>query len=279
MVEIENLKFGYDKKKLLFNNLNLSLSEGKIYGLLGRNGTGKTSLLKIIIGMRFPESGNCNVFGKESRKRLPSMLEEIMFIPEEVYTPNLSISDYESVYSSFYPNFNHEYFILLLEEFELSKKDYLKKLSLGQKKKAVLAFAMAANTKILILDEPTNGLDIPSKSQFRRMIASSVTDDKCVIISTHQAQDIEKLIDSVIILDNGNILLQSTTEEISEKLAIEITSEIMSQALYSEERLGGVYNVVKNNYDEASEFNLELFFNAVMANKQAMKNLFNPKKQ
>ncbi|MDL2227450.1 ABC transporter ATP-binding protein [Odoribacter sp. OttesenSCG-928-L07] len=279
MIEIKNLKFGYDKKKLLFNDLNLNLSQGKIYGLLGRNGTGKTTLLKIIMGLRFPKSGTCNVFGLESKKRLPSMLEQIMFVPEEVYTPDIRIWEYEASYSSLYPNFNYVKFDNFLQEFELQKTDKLKSLSLGQKKKAVLAFAMAASTKLLILDEPTNGLDIPSKSQFRKIVASLATDENCIIISTHQAQDVEKLIDSVIILDDGNILLQSTTEEISEKLAIEISSEVLPQAIYCEERLGGVYNVTKNIYNEPTEFNLELFFNAVMANKQVMIDLFNTKKQ
>lgn len=279
MIEIEKLKFGYGKKRLLFDNLDLSLRGGRIYGLLGRNGTGKTSLLKIVTGMRFPKSGSCTVFGRKSEKRYPSILEKIMFVPEEIYTPNLTISDYESSYASFYPRFDHKRFDALMEEFELSKSANLKTLSLGEKKKAVLAFAVAANTEILILDEPTNGLDIPSKSQFRRMIAALATEERCVVISTHQAQDIEKLIDSVIILENGNILLQSDTETVCEKLALEISPEKLPHALYSEEKLGGVFNVVRNDGHETSEFNLELFFKAAMANKKIIGDLFNPKKQ
>ncbi|MDR0363462.1 MAG: ABC transporter ATP-binding protein [Bacteroidales bacterium] len=279
MIKIEKLKFGYSKDRLLFDNLDLSLSGGCIYGLLGRNGTGKTSLLKVIMGMCFPKSGVCKVFGLPSEKRLPSMLCEMMFVPEEIFTPSLRIAEYESSYAGFYPRFDHKLFKTLLKEFELNEADKLKSLSLGERKKALLAFAMAANTKILIMDEPTNGLDIPSKSQFRQMIASLAMENRCIIVSTHQAQDIEKLIDSVIILDNGDILIQSDMEQIVRKLAFQISPEKPSGALYSEEKMGGVYSVSKNDDEGAcGEFHLDLLFNATMANKTAMKELFNHKK-
>ena len=277
MVKIENLKFGYSRDRLLFNDLSLSLRGGGIYGLLGRNGTGKTSLLKIMTGMRFPTSGNCIVLGEKPQKRLPSMLQEIIFVPEEIYVPDMSIATYQSVYAPFYPKFSDELFEKFIQEFDLKKADNLKSLSLGQKKQAVLSFAMATNAKLIILDEPTNGLDIPAKSQFRRIVASLAVEDNCIIISTHQAQDIEKLIDTVIILDGGDILLQSTTEDICNKLSFEVASTTLPNTFYSEEKIGGTYCVSKNLSGELSEFSLELFFNAVMANKQEMKNLFNTK--
>ena len=277
MVKIENLKFGYSRDRLLFNDLSLSLRGGGIYGLLGRNGTGKTSLLKIMTGMRFPTSGNCIVLGEKPQKRLPSMLQKIIFVPEEIYVPDMSIATYQSVYAPFYPKFSGELFEKFIQEFDLKKADKLKSLSLGQKKQAVLSFAMATNAKLIILDEPTNGLDIPAKSQFRRIVASLAVEDNCIIISTHQAQDIEKLIDTVIILDGGDILLQSTTEDICKKLSFEVASTTLPNTFYSEEKIGGTYCVSKNLSGELSEFSLELFFNAVMANKQEMKNLFNTK--
>ncbi len=279
MIQIENLQFNYGKRSKVFANLDLSLQGGHIYGLLGRNGTGKTTLLKIIMGLLFPKSGNCIVLGDDSSKRKPSILCKMFFMAEEFYTPSFTIEKYKQLYAPYYPHFNHEEFDCYLQEFELMRNAHLQKMSLGQKKKAMLAFAMAANTQILILDEPTNGLDIPSKSQFRRIIASLATENRCIIISTHQVRDIDKLIDSVIILDDREVVLSRDVEDICEKLKFTVAQNLVSEAIYSEESIDGYQTVLQNTDNDYTQLNLELFFNAVIRNKQLVRNIFNAKKQ
>ncbi len=275
MIQIENLNFRYSKRTKLFDGLNLSMDSGLIYGLLGRNGAGKTTLLKIMSGMLFPKDGICRVLGYESSKRHPAMLSDIFFVPEEFYAPALTIRQYVDIYAPFYPEFSHEQFDTYMDELQLSKEYHFKSLSLGQKKKAVLGFALAANTRILILDEPTNGLDIPSKTQFRRMVASTATEDRCIIISTHQVRDIDKLIDAVIILDNSKVVLNHTVESITEKLSFKTIGETTGEELYIEESIAGYQTITSNTGDETTQINLELLFNATMANQQAIRNIFN----
>jgi len=275
MIQIEKMSFWYKQRASLFEDLNLTLNGGRIYGLLGLNGTGKTTLLKIVMGMLFPKGGNCRVFGCEARERKPTMLADMMFVPEEFYAPDMTIGRYVNLYAPFYPAFNREQFRAYMNEMELTDDKHFKSFSLGQKKKAVLAFALAANTRVLLLDEPTNGLDIPSKAQFRRMLASAATDERCIVISTHQVRDIENLIDDVIILDNGQIALNKNVEEITEKIAFRTVAELSGKEIYSENSLDGYRALLPNRNDLATQVDLELLFNAVTKNGEAVQNIFN----
>ena len=242
MVEINNLTFRYGRNQV-FDNISLSLGSGKIYGLLGENGVGKTTLLRIIGGLLYPKSGNCKVFGVKAGKRLPSVLQEIFYIPEDFVLPAVNILAYAQRNGAFYPNFNLQQYKDYLQEFGVPVQRKFTELSFGQRKKAFIAFALAANTKLLLLDEPTNGLDIPSKSQFRRLVANALTDENTFVVSTHQVRDLENLIDPIIILDNNEVLLNHSVEEISQK------------------------------FDFGSDF--ERLFNAVIADKAKFRQLFN----
>jgi len=274
MIRIENLNFWYKQRSVLFESLNLELVGGRIYGLLGLNGTGKTTLLKITMGMLFPKGGTCRVFGYESRERKPAMLADMMFVPEEFYAPDMTIARYVNLYAPFYPAFNREQFREYMNELELTDDKHFKSFSLGQKKRAVLAFALAANTRVLLLDEPTNGLDIPSKAQFRRMLASAATNDRCIIISTHQIRDIENLIDNVIILDDGQIALNKNIEEITKKISFRTVPELSGQEIYSENSIEGYQALLPNTNGISTQVDLELLFNAVTKNRQAIQNIF-----
>ena len=275
MIQIEDLCFRYKKHVRLLDGLSLSMASGCVYGLLGLNGAGKTTLLKIMAGMLFPKSGTCRVMGYDSSERKPAMLADMMFVPEEFYAPSLTICQYVDLYAPFYPQFDHEQFDKYMDELQLKKNQWFNSLSMGQKKKAVLGFALAANTRVLILDEPTNGLDIPSKTQFRRMVASAATDDRCIIISTHQVLDIDKLIDAVIVLDNGKIALNQTVENITGKLAFRTIAELTGQELYSEESVAGYRSIIPNAAGETTQVDLELLFNALISNGQSVQNIFN----
>ena len=276
MVEIKELSFAYKRKPNLFTGLDLLLPGGNIYGLLGKNGAGKTTLLKIISGLLFPQKGNCQVFNYASQKRFPQLLEEIYFVPEEFYIPPIKIGDYENAYSPFYPRFDHGFFADYLRNFDIPPKEKLSALSYGQKKKFLLAFGLATNCKLFILDEPTNGLDIPTKSQFRKLLASSITEDRTFLISTHQVRDMENLIDPIIILDEGKIIFHQYIHDVSKHLTVQIQHDVPDdeKVLFSEKVLGG-YAVINENIEgDESKLDLEILFNAVIGNRERIEKIF-----
>lgn len=279
MIEVNNLSFGYKKSKLLYKNLNLQLPVGSIYGLLGKNGAGKSTLLKNFTGLLFPTQGSLLVNGYVPKKRQPSFLQTIYFIPEEVYVPSLTIDGYKKIFAPFYSLFNEKQFYNYLDMLDVKNKGKLNTFSFGQQKKFVIAFALACNTKILLLDEPTNGLDIPSKILFRKLIASVFTEDKMIFISTHQIRDLDNLIDNVIIVDNGELLLQASLAEIEQKLSFKTVDVIPdeSELLYAETSLKGSTIVVENKASEESKVNLEFLFNAITGNPKKSKSIFNTK--
>ena len=276
MIQIDNLSFTYGPKKALFDQLNLTLPSGNIYGLLGKNGAGKSTLLKIIAGLLIPKLGKLDVVGFHPTDRYPGFLREIYMITEEFNLPSLNMERYVRLYSPFYPRFNHSLFEEYLSEFKLPRDQELTALSYGQKKNFLLSFGLATDCKLLILDEPTNGLDIPSKSQFRKIVANAIHEDRSFIISTHQVRDMENLIDPIIILDEGSIVFFENYERISKKLAITREAELPDNNIlvYAESYLGA-YTVVKENINmEETSMNLEILFNAIVGNKSKINEIF-----
>jgi len=277
MIQLENIQFGYVKSRPLFKELSLTMEPGHIYGLLGKNGAGKTTLLKIMTGLRFPDSGTATMLGENATLRKAEMLRDIYFLQEEMFVPHLRIEEFEKAYAPFYPNFSHDQFVEYLRELELDKENgYMDKLSHGQKKKVLIAFALATNTKVLIMDEPTNGLDIPSKSTFRKLMASAADESRLVLISTHQVRDLHSLIDMVAILDNGHMLLNASSFEITEKLLFDVDNMKSAEGkiFYTEESPRGNYQVKENVNRIESTLDLELLFNAAISNKNEISNLF-----
>jgi ABC-2 type transport system ATP-binding protein len=280
MIELKNISFGYTKKYILFNELELELPPGHIYGLLGKNGAGKTTLLKIMSGLLFAKSGEVKTLGFNPAQRKVGMLQDIYFLGEEMYIPALTIKDFVRAYSPFYPKFDREQFDSFLQQFEVEAQEAkLQKLSHGQKKKVLICFGLATNTHILLMDEPTNGLDIPSKSIFRKLMASAVDESRLVIISTHQVRDLHSLIDAVVILDNGAILVNHSVEEITNRLVFKAVEQVPSDdsILYMEDNIRGSLIVAENKRHEDSKLDIELLFNATIANKEKVKKVFNIK--
>ncbi|HEX3043820.1 MAG TPA: ABC transporter ATP-binding protein [Bacillota bacterium] len=276
MIQLTHLNFAYPKKGVLFRDLNLGLTGENIYGLLGKNGAGKTTLLKIISGLLFPNAGDCRVLGFKSSKRDPELLTEIFFITEEFSVPPLTIKEYQALYAPFYPRFKALEFQSYLEEFSISAQDKLTRLSYGQKKKFLIAFGLATDSRILILDEPTNGLDIPSKSQFRKLLASTIGPDRIFLISTHQVRDMQQLIDPVLILDNGTIIFQHSMTEVNEKLNVQLVKEEPDpeQALFYEKVIGGYSLLGKDEQGLGAGVDLEILFNAVIKNREKINAIF-----
>ena len=277
MVNVQNVTFSYTKRTELLSNMSLKFETGRIHGLLGKNGEGKSTLLKLISGLDFPKVGSIQTLGFNPVYRKPEMLRDIFFLPEELPQLSLSIANYEKVYAPFYPNFNTEQFNQYLKEFEIDdKKAMLNKLSHGQKKKVFVSFGLATNTKLLLMDEPTNGLDIPSKGQFRRMVASALDENRCLIISTHQVRDLDSLIDSIMIMDGHEIVFNEHNEDITKKLLFKVAehNDTDETVIYSEDSLRGLFQVRENTTGQESRLDIELLFSAVLTDKKRIMKLF-----
>lgn len=282
MIEIKNLSFGYRTKKTILRDVSLNLKKGYIHGLLGKNGIGKTTLLKLIAGLLFPDKGEIHVNNFVPTERKVAFLSDLFFLSEDLPETRLSINNFVEINSVFYPKFSQKDFDNYLTEFEIiNSEQRLHKLSYGTRKKVFIAFGLACHCNIMLLDEPTNGLDIPSKSQFRKIILKAMTDETCIIISTHQVRDLHNLIDSVLILDQTNVLLNADSTEICDKIYFGLTDKMPAneKLLYSEDSLGGLQIVKENTEHQESKLDIELLFNAVFSNKTRFKELFPSKEE
>ena len=280
MITVENLSFLYRKsKRAVLHDFSLSPEKGRVYGLLGKNGAGKSTLLYLMSGLLTPKSGKVVYHDVDVRRRLPITLQDMFLVPEEFDLPPVSLISYIELNSPFYPRFSKEDMVKYLHYFEMDINIDLGALSMGQKKKVFMSFALATNTSLLLMDEPTNGLDIPGKSQFRKFIASGMTDDKTILISTHQVRDIDKVLDHVLIMDNSRVLLNESTMSICDKLFFTESEnrELLQSSLFSTPSIQGNFLLLPNESGEDSEINLELLFNATLAVPERISALFHSK--
>lgn len=273
MIRIESLNFGYASRRKVLNNISLTLGEGHIHGLLGCNGIGKTTLLKLICGIMRPDSGSVMVDGLDPMSREPQTFRELMIIPEEFDLPNVSLERYAKITSPLYPRFDMGAMRHYCEALNVDSREPLHSISMGQRKKAYIAFALACNVRMLLMDEPTNGLDIPSKSIFRRLLAGYVDDSRMVVISTHQVADVESLLDNIVILDGQGVVLNATTSDICRRLKFGKAQE-GDNVIYSERTIAGDMAVSLNEMEEDSQLNIELLFNAATANRDRIGEIF-----
>jgi ABC-2 type transport system ATP-binding protein len=264
MITLKELTFWYSKQNRIFDNLNLKLDHGHIYGLLGKNGAGKTTLLKLLSGLSFPKTGRIDLDNWTPAKREPDFLSEIFLVPEEVSLPSLTARKFNSVYRGFYHRYDTSQFFTCLEKFEINTEQNLSKMSHGQKKKTMIAFAFATNTNYLFLDEPSNGLDIPSKAVLRSLLASVFSEERTIILSTHMIRDVENLIDSVIVLENRKIILNQSLDKVAQKFTFghPIISQPESSIIYSGNGELGQAFISENHSGIAGNVDLETLFNA-----------------
>jgi len=270
MITVKQLSFGYTRRRNIFDSLSLELPKGSIVGLLGRNGEGKTTLLKLLYGQLLRRQGELKVLDLDPKHRAVSFLQQVYLLPEEFQVPPISIRSFFDISAPFYPNYDEAVAKELIDTFGLQWDMNLKKISQGQKKKALIAFALSLRVPLLLLDEPTNGLDIPSKGEFRRTVARYTTDEQTIIISTHQVRDLEQLIDRVLIMERGTIFCNATVADITERLSFRLlTPELADKALYSEPSAVGTVGILPSDGSEESESNysMELFFNAVISER------------
>lgn len=272
MISIQNLTFQYKKQEALFTDLSFEQTNGNIVGLLGKNGAGKSTLLQLISGLLKPQQGKLVINGLKPFDRLPNFLADIYMVAEEFSFPSITIQLYIKATAPLYPKFDYDKMSSILQEFELDPKKNLNSLSHGQRKKFLIAFALSTNCSLLILDEPTNGLDIPSKSLFRKILVSSVTEEQVVLISTHQVKDVETIVDKIVVLDDGKIVYNETVLDISQQWQFLTVASLagIENPIYQEKCLGGYRIIAPANSDEETEIDIELLFNAV-TNKVTLK--------
>ena len=280
MLSINNISFSYNKRSGdLFHDFSLELNAGNVYGLLGKNGAGKSTLIYLMTGLLTPKSGEALLDGVNVRKRLPKTMSDIFLVPEEFELPRLSLKQYVDLNAPFYPNCSKEDMQRYLDIFEMGDDMDVKlqALSMGQKKKVFMAFAFAANTRVLIMDEPTNGLDIPSKSQFRKLVTTGMTDDKLMLISTHQVRDISDILDHVTIIDQSRVLLNTSFADVMNKVAFRPLRE-GDQPLFVLQSPYGPLGAVPAEEGEETKVDLEMLFNATLQNPAAINQLFTTSK-
>lgn len=274
MITLKELSFSYSRKKEVLDRINLEVGSGHICGLLGKNGEGKTTLLNLLSGQIFPDQGSCLVLEEIPSERNARFLQQIFLLPEEISMPEVTAIEYIKMYAPFYPTFRDDICKACVESFEINLSDRLSKMSQGQRKKVAITLALAAHTPLLLMDEPTNGLDIPSKATFRRLVASLIDDNQTVIISTHQVRDMESLIDTVLILDQRQTLLNKTLNEIGEKLYFGPLLP-KEKALYSEPTPQGTIGVTAREDKEETAVSLELLFNAAITYPKEIQRIMN----
>ena len=279
MIRIQHLHFNYKSSSSeVFHDFSLNIADGKIVGLLGRNGTGKSTLLYLLTGLLRSTQGVILVDDFDPQDRQPEMLQNIMLVPEEIDLPAVKFKEFIKVNRVFYPNFSDEVLQQVLNDFQLPADIHLGALSMGQKKKVFMAFALATNTKYLLMDEPTNGLDIPSKAQFRRTIAAQMNENRTILMSTHQVHDVEQLIDHVVMIDGQSLMLDTSMSQLSQKVRFEQRpyGTPIDDALYAEPSLTGTAVIVPAQGKEETPISLELLFNALVQNPTLRHQLEDP---
>ena len=282
IMQVERIAFNYGwrQQKSVFSDFSLSLERGKVYGLLGLNGAGKSTLIYLMAGLLTPKSGRVTIDGCNVRDRLPSTLGNLFVVPEEFELPRMSLKEYATLNGALYPRFSYEDMLHNLEIFDINPEiKSLSSLSMGQKKKVLMSFAFATHTDLMLMDEPTNGLDIPGKSQFRRLVASEMSDNRTIVISTHQVRDIDNCIEHVVIIDNSKVLLDESVARITSKLQFveNGTATDAQSAIYSQPSVMGYSIVAPSNGGDETEINLETLFNATLGNRDKITEIFNAK--
>uniref|UniRef100_UPI004025B5D7 ATP-binding cassette domain-containing protein n=1 Tax=Candidatus Cryptobacteroides bacterium TaxID=3085639 RepID=UPI004025B5D7 len=276
MIEIKDLAFSYGKTPIL-KSITTTLEEGRIYGLLGENGVGKTTLLTLLCGLKKVCSGSITTDGENPFDRTPTLLQNQFYLPDEVLPVAMKAECFAKERGAFWPDYDHAKFLEIMKELENDPAKKMNQMSAGQLKKTYISLALACGCKYIFMDEPTNGLDIPSKTQFRSAIMKYTSDDSTIVISTHQVRDLENIIDPIIILDRQDVLLNASVEEITSKLYFDYGTQLHPESLYSEQLPGGFIQVYPNSTGEDSKINVEALFNAVHKNKELIKGMFSNK--
>lgn len=278
-IQLKDITFAYGKGRPVLIQACATLRPG-INLLMGPNGTGKTTLLKIMAGMLQPQSGECLIDGQDASLRLPETLRRVFYLADETQMPLPTIADMARLHAPFYPRFSEKRLWENLADFQMDGTEPLARMSLGSRRKANLAYALSLGVDALYLDEPANGLDILAKKTLNKMIARSMTDDNIVVIATHTVGEMEHLFDAVTFIDHGELPLSASVEDITSRLAFVSSDRPAPGAIYSEPGVGGYRSIVRNADGIESQIDYVLMFVAMaQGNPGALVNLINEKEE
>ena len=258
MIKLTNLEAGYKQKNPVLSAINTQIEAGNIYGLLGSNGVGKTTLLHTIAGVLEPLSGEVDVMGHTPSAHTRQFFEQIYYITDEVELPAMSLEGYIGTYAKFRPGFSREQMQDYLQRMNFTFGVRLNKLSLGNRKKFVIAYALACNTPLLLMDEPTNGLDIESKRQLRSILASLDMSNRAIIISTHQIADLEQMLSHILIIKDKQLIISTSLDNAAQQLSFGRVGE------FAEPLFVDGLRVIAQNSGEYSNLDLEMLYLAVL---------------
>ena len=244
MTKLDHLTFSYSDKALrpAVDDASAVIPEGIVL-LLGENGAGKTTLLRLMAGWLIPQSGCVDIDGGNPASRLPSVLSNLYYMPDDATLPCRDIRRYAAASSEFYPRWDAELFESNLKDFGLTGSEKFDALSLGNRHKTLLAFALASGVDLLLLDEPANGLDITSKNTLRHMLARNVDVGQTVVISTHTVGDLRELYDGLVVMSKGSVLVSLPMSEIASRLSCPVTEIPPLDAIYFEQRAGRFHSI------------------------------------
>lgn len=294
MIEINNLSLGFVKSngihstrvnleavKPVLENLSLTIEPGHVYGLIGRNGAGKTSLMNCITGILTFKRKHQPIYldGVKLNVNNPNDHAKLFYVTDTISSIHILADAFANTLACFYPNFSVESYKEYMEMFRMDRNVFLDELSLGEKKSVFLSYAFASGAPYIIMDEPTNGLDITSRKVFRKLIASYMTPDRAIVISTHHINEISSLLDHILILDKRHLVFDRSVMETGSVLSfIESDDEdLRQQALYSMKSAYGNRMILPNTGGTDSEIDYELLFEAVLENGKAINELFENK--
>lgn len=266
MISFNDLSYRYGKKTPALESITADIPEG-IYLLLGENGAGKSTLLHLIAGLlkAIPE-GACTLDGAPTALREPSVLTRTFFYSDEIPFPYRTIRQMVRHHAVFYPSFDPEMLEQNLADFEMTGNEPIDQFSLGNRKKAQLAYVLALHTDVLLLDEPANGLDITSRTKLLRMMARCVSENQTVIISTHTVWDFQNLFDGLLVLGHGRLLVNMPIWEIASRVRFVHSPAPVEGAIYQEPEFGRFKAIVPNiAADETTDVDFVVLYNALQS--------------
>lgn len=264
MLKIEKVSYRYGKGAEAVKDASAKIESG-LYLLLGENGAGKTTLLHLMCGLRIPTSGKCTIDGIDTSLRRPSTLEKTFLLPDDFECPFRTINQMARRHGCFYPSFNFEMLRANLEDFSLTGDERIRSLSLGMKRKSLIAYALALGVDYLMLDEPTNGMDIDSKKTVKRMLSRCIGDERAAIVSTHNVHDLGPMFDHVIVMHRGMLRLAMPVWRITEKIAFVSSPEPVDGAIFQEPEAGRFKAIIPNETAIDTDIDYPLFYSAIMA--------------
>lgn len=264
MIQLNDLSFGYRRNSLALRDITTEIGPG-MHLLLGANGSGKTTLLKIIAGMRLAAPSMCLIDGISAASRNPDILNRTFLLTDSMTFPYRTINEMVHYHAPFFPDFDREMLHENLDTFRMTGDEPMTRFSLGNRKKAQLAYVLALRPKVLMFDEPANGLDISSRDEFISMLARSTRQDQTVIVSSHTVFDFQNIVDSVMVLSDGHLILSMPIWQITRRLAFVSDSMPIEGALFMKQALGRFNAIVANDADLETDIDFTLFYSSLQS--------------